>query len=65
MTELLALVHIGDVNLNDGSGDGTDGIMESYAGVRIGTCVKDDAVSGEAHFMQLVDKGTFVVALVI
>ena len=65
VAELLALVDIGDVDLDDGSRDGTDGIVKGHTGVGVGTGVEDDTIGCEAYLVELVDEGTLVVALEI
>ena len=65
MAEGLALVDIGDMYLDDGGCDGTDGIVEGDAGVGVGSGIEDDAVGGEAVGVEAVDEVTLMVALVV
>ena len=53
------------MNLYDRRCDGADGIVESYAGVGVGTGIEDDAIDGEAHLMEFVDEGALMIALEI
>lgn len=65
VAELLALVDVGDVNLDDGAAQRADAVVQRYAGVGVGTGVKHNAVVGEAHLLHLVDKLALYVALIV
>ena len=65
MTELLALVNIGDVHFDDWCRNGTDGIVQRYAGMRIGSGIQDDAIGLEATSVYAVDELALAVALEI
>ena len=65
MTERLALMHIGDMNFDDGALQRTDAVVERHTGVGIGTRIEYDAVVAieEAHLLHLIDELTLDVAL--
>ena len=64
MAELLALMHIADVNLDHRSPDSLDGIVNGYRSVGIGTRIENYSIHlAESYFMDLVDYTTFVIAL--
>ena len=65
MAKLLALVYIRDVNLNNRSFQRTYAFLQGNTRVGVGSCVEHYAVVGEAHFLHLVDKFAFYVALII
>ena len=62
---LLTGIDIADMHLDDGSGDGGDGIVDGHAGVAVAPGVEDDALGGEPHLVQAVDNLTLDVALVV
>ena len=62
---LLAGIDVADVDLDDGRGDGGNGIVDGHAGVAVAAGVEDDAVGGEAHLMEAVDEFPLDVALVV
>ena len=65
MTELFALVHVGDVHLNRGTLQRADAVLQGYARVGIGTGVEHYAVIGETHLLQLVYQLALDVALIV
>ena len=65
VTELFALVYIGDVYLHHGALHAADAVLQGYAGVCVGTGVEHHAVVGEPHLLQLVDQLTLYVALIV
>lgn len=44
MTELLALVHVADVNLDDRSAHSLDGIVDGHAGMGVSSSIENDAI---------------------
>ena len=65
MTELFALVHVGDVHLNRGTLQRADAVLKGYARVGIGTRIEHYAVVGESHLLQLVYQLALDVALIV
>lgn len=65
MAEGFAGGRITHVDLDDGAGDGRNGIAQGDGGMAKGTPIQDDTVCREADLMQLVDEGALVVALEI
>jgi len=65
MTELLALVYIGDMHLYARAFHAADAILQGNAGVGVGTRIEHYAIVGEAYFLQLVDKLALDVALIV
>ena len=56
MAELLALVYIRDMNLNDGTLQRTDTIVERHRSMGVGSCIQHDAIKGKAHLLHLIDQ---------
>ena len=65
VAEVLALVHIGDMHLDDGCGDSTDAVVQGDTGVGIGTGIEHDAVVSESHLLHLVDEFSLHIALIV
>ncbi len=65
VAELLALVNVGDVYLHRRAAQRAEAVLQSHAGVGVGSCVEYHAVESEAHLLQLVDKLALDVALVV
>ena len=65
MAELLAFVHVGNMNLHHRALQRANAVLQGDARMGVGTCVEHDAVGLEAHLLQLVDQLTLDVALVI
>ena len=65
VAERLALVDVGDVDLNDRTTERTDAVVERHGGMGVSTGVEHDAVEGEAHLLHLVDELALDVALVV
>lgn len=63
--EGLSGVDIGNVYFYHGSWDSCNGIGDGNGGVRIGPSVDDNTVNGEAYFVELINEGSFAVALEI
>ena len=65
VTERLALMHIGDMNLDDRALQRADAIVERHTCVGIGTRIENDAVVAfeEAHLLHLVDELTLNITL--
>ena len=65
VAERLALMDVGDVDLDDRTTERTDAVVECHGSMGISTGVEHDAVEGEAHLLHLVDKLALDVALVV
>lgn len=65
MAEGLAGGRVAHVHLDNGAGDGRNGIAQGDGGMAKGATVQYDTVCREADLMELVDEGTLVVALEI
>ena len=53
------------MHLHHRSGNPANSIMQRHRGMGIGTCIEDNPIVGEAHLMELIYQGTFMVGLVI
>ena len=56
---------VADMHLDDGSGDGGDGIVDGHTSMAVATRIKHYAVGSEAHLMEAVDEFPLDVALVV
>ena len=65
MTELLALVHIRDVNLDHRCLERTDTVLQSYRGVGVGASIQHNAVVAKANLLHLVNQFALYVALIV
>lgn len=65
MAEGLAGGRVAHMHLDDGAGDGRNGVAQGDGRVAEGTPIEDDAVGRETDLMQLVDEGALVIALEI
>ena len=63
MAELFTSVNVADVHLYGRNGNGTQGIMDSDAGVGVCACIEHNAITLETTFLNLVDESTLRVAL--
>ena len=65
MSELLALMYVGNVYLDDRRLDAADTVVQCNAGVCVSTGVEHDAVAREALLLHLVDEHALYVTLEI
>lgn len=65
VAEFLTTIHVADVNLDDGSADGTDAVEQRNARVGVSTGIENNTVVGEASLLHFVDELAFDVALVV
>jgi len=65
MAELLTLVYVGDMYFYYRTFHAAYAILQSNAGVGIGSSVEHDTIVGEPHFLQFVDELPLNVTLVI
>ena len=65
MTERLALVHVGDMNFDDGALQGADAVMQRHTRMGISTRIEHDTVVAfeETHLLHLVDEFTLDITL--
>jgi len=65
MTELLALMYIGDMYLDNRALQRADTVVERHRSVGIGSCIQHDAIKGETYLLHLVDELAFNIALIV
>jgi hypothetical protein len=65
MSELLALMDVGDMHLDNGTFQRANTVVKSHRSVGIGTCIEYHAVKAKAHLLQLIDQFSLNVALVV
>ena len=58
-------MHIRNMHLDDGRRYGTNGILQSYGSMRIGTGIQDNTIKIKAYFMQLVNHLALHIRLII
>ena len=63
MAERFALMDVADMHFHHGGSDAADAVAKGYAGVGVATCIEDDAVGVEPHFLQFVYEFTLYVGL--
>lgn len=56
---------IANMHLYHRGGNGSNSIVDGDAGVAVASCVEDDAVGGEAYFMEAINDFSLDVALVV
>lgn len=65
VTELFALVDIGNVHFNDRALQRTDAVVQRHGSVGVCPRIEDDAVKGETHLLHLVNQLPLDIALVV
>ena len=58
-------MYIGDMHLNHWCRDGFDCIPQGDRGMRVGSCIQDDAIVFETNLLHLVNQFPFDIALKI
>ena len=66
MAKLLALMHVGDVHLNDGDVERTNAVVQCHTGVGICAGIEHDALRAiDVGLLQAVDEKSLYVALIV
>ena len=67
MAELLTLVDIGDVDLDDGTAQRADTVLQRHTGMRVGSGIQHDTIvtAEEPRLLHLINQLTLDVALII
>ncbi len=65
MAESLARANIADVHFYDRRLQASDAVLQSHAGMCIGTRIQDYAIEAEAHFLHFIDELALYVALIV